>query len=260
MTPRELLISVKAAKTHSATRAECPGQKGHYLSAYLSVFKVYSHELMPGEIIAICKQNRKPQWVLRLPFAHVNGTADPTRQLWDVREKDQSVKMLSSLFFFMVPVGHVSDSVSSFPLALCAPVVLCLPQEAKPFEHTPGSTVDPLYESGFCCPVPTGAGSELAGCWSQLQWVSWGEKLQDFFAENWSFVTSKSPPLRKGACSYLDKLQRSQAVSEFSCAMHILTIQVLELTPMKESLSTWVSLLSRKGVWDLFWPKARIHS
>lgn len=32
------------------------------------------------------------------------------------------------------------------------------------------------------------------------------------------------------------------------CAMYILTIQVLEFVPMKESLSTWVSLLSRKGV------------
>lgn len=168
MTPRELLISVKAAKTLSATRVESPGQKGHYLSAYLSVFKVYSHELMPGEIIAICKQNRKPQWVPRLR-AH---------------------QLLVS-----VAVGEVRRKTARL-----------------------------------------------------------------FFAENWRFVTSKSPPLRKGACSYLDKLQRSQAVSGFSCATHILTIQVLELVPMKESLSTWVSLLSRKGVWDLFWPRARMHS
>lgn len=49
---------VKAAKTPFTIRLESTGQKGHYLSAYLSVFKVYSHELMPGEIIAICKHKR----------------------------------------------------------------------------------------------------------------------------------------------------------------------------------------------------------
>lgn len=39
-----------------------------------------------------------------------------------------------------------------------------------------------------------------------------------------------------------------------------LTMQVREFSPMKESLSTWVSLLSRNGVCDLFCPRARIHS
>lgn len=49
---------VKAVKHLFTIRLESPSQKGHYLSAYLSVFKVYSHELMPGEIIAICKHKR----------------------------------------------------------------------------------------------------------------------------------------------------------------------------------------------------------
>lgn len=39
-----------------------------------------------------------------------------------------------------------------------------------------------------------------------------------------------------------------------------LTMHVLEFSPMKESLSTWVSLLARNGVWGLFLPSARIHS
>lgn len=52
------MVRIKPAKVSSATRVEPPCQKGHYLSAYLSVFKVYSHELIPGEIIAICKQKR----------------------------------------------------------------------------------------------------------------------------------------------------------------------------------------------------------
>lgn len=39
-----------------------------------------------------------------------------------------------------------------------------------------------------------------------------------------------------------------------------LTMHVLEFSPMKESLSTWVNLLALNGVWGLFRPRARIHS
>lgn len=36
-----------------ATPVTPPGWRPSYLSAYLKVFKVYSQELMPGEIMAI---------------------------------------------------------------------------------------------------------------------------------------------------------------------------------------------------------------
>lgn len=39
-----------------------------------------------------------------------------------------------------------------------------------------------------------------------------------------------------------------------------LTMHVLEFSPMKESLSTCVSLLALNGVWGLFLPSARMHS
>lgn len=55
-------------------------------------------------------------------------------------------------------MGHASGPVSNFPLALCTPTMLHPPREAKPFESTPGSTVDSLYESDFCSPASTGAG------------------------------------------------------------------------------------------------------
>lgn len=44
--------------------------------------------------------------------------------------------------------------------------------------------------------------------------------------------------------------------------LHIptLTMQVLALSPMKESLSTWVNLLARKGTWAPLCPNERIHS
>lgn len=66
----------------------------------------------------------------------------------------------------------------------------------------------------------------------------------------------KNPLGSRGTHSNLVKLQNLSLVFD----MCILTMQVLELAPMKESLSTCVSLLSRKGVWDLFCPKARMHS
>lgn len=37
-------------------------------------------------------------------------------------------------------------------------------------------------------------------------------------------------------------------------------MQVLEFSPIKESLNTCVSLLSRNGVWALFCPRALMHS
>lgn len=72
-------VKVKAAKT---CFTESPGPKGHYLSAYLSVFKVYSHELMPGEIIAICKHKRN------LSDSYLTfGPTDLTTQLRHLRTK-----------------------------------------------------------------------------------------------------------------------------------------------------------------------------
>lgn len=38
------------------------------------------------------------------------------------------------------------------------------------------------------------------------------------------------------------------------------TMQVLDLSPMKESLSTFVKVLIRKGMWSLFFPSERMHS
>lgn len=185
---RKLLVRVKAAKTPSATRVETPGQKGHYLSAYLSVFKVYSHELMPGEIIAICKQNKIPQWCPHLTFVHINGPTGLTRQLGHVRAKGQSWDILSRPFFFIASVGHTSGPVSSFPLALCTLTVLDPPQ-SKPFGSTPGSNVDSLYESDFCSPASTGAGhSSPVFDLSHHGWVEeetvrlfcWELKISDF--------------------------------------------------------------------------------
>lgn len=40
----------------------------------------------------------------------------------------------------------------------------------------------------------------------------------------------------------------------------MLTIQVLDFSKMKESRNTWVSLLALNGKWELFLPKALIHS
>ena len=40
----------------------------------------------------------------------------------------------------------------------------------------------------------------------------------------------------------------------------ILTMQVLDFSPMNESLSTCVNLLARNGRWAPFLPKARMHS
>ena len=42
--------------------------------------------------------------------------------------------------------------------------------------------------------------------------------------------------------------------------MYILTIQVLDFSPMKESLSTLVRVLSLNGTWSPFLPRDRIHS
>ena len=42
--------------------------------------------------------------------------------------------------------------------------------------------------------------------------------------------------------------------------MSWLTMQVLDFSPMNESLSTWVSLLARNGRWAPFLPKALMHS
>lgn len=39
-----------------------------------------------------------------------------------------------------------------------------------------------------------------------------------------------------------------------------LTMQVREFSPMKESRSTWVNLLARKGKWAPLRPRARMHS
>ena len=39
-----------------------------------------------------------------------------------------------------------------------------------------------------------------------------------------------------------------------------LTMQVLDLSPMKESLKTWVNFEALKGKWPPFRPRALIHS
>lgn len=44
------------------------------------------------------------------------------------------------------------------------------------------------------------------------------------------------------------------------CEPAPVTMQVLEFSPMKESRSTWVSLLIRKGMCSLFCPRDRMHS
>ncbi|XP_055671128.1 armadillo-like helical domain containing protein 1 [Falco peregrinus] len=54
--------------------------------------------------------------------------------------------------------GHASGPVSSFPLASCTSTMLHPPQEAKPFEGTPGSTVDSLHEIDFGSLAAAGAG------------------------------------------------------------------------------------------------------
>lgn len=41
---------------------------------------------------------------------------------------------------------------------------------------------------------------------------------------------------------------------------HVQTMQVLDFSPMKESLRTLVKVLIRKGTWSLFLPSERIHS
>ena len=38
------------------------------------------------------------------------------------------------------------------------------------------------------------------------------------------------------------------------------TMQVLDFSPMKESLRTLVKVLIRNGMWSLFFPSERIHS
>lgn len=48
-----------------------------------------------------------------------------------------------------------------------------------------------------------------------------------------------------------------QQRSHSQCAC---TMQVLEFSPMKESLRTLVKVLIRKGMWSLFLPSERMHS
>ena len=77
-----------------------------------------------------------------------------------------------------------------------------------------------------------------------------------------SFVTGLCWP----TSSFLSSLTRSAYLKVFNvfsqhyAAGETFAIMVVLLFPVKESFSTWVSLLPRNGVWFFSWSKALMHS
>lgn len=62
------------------------------------------------------------------------------------------------------------------------------------------------------------------------------------------------------AISWQSEIKKWTKILQWLIRTYVLTIQVLALSPMKESRKTNVSLLALNGKWAFFLPSARIHS
>lgn len=158
---------------------------------------------MPGEIIAICKQNRRPQWLPHLTFAHVNGPTDLARWLGQRIRVETFCQVYFSLQLLL---GSPVAIYPAFHWLYVHPLCCTLLRKQSPLGARQALLQVHCMKVTFPALLLLGLGKDHR-FWPLSPGVGRGGKLYNYFAENWSFLTSKSPHSRGRTCSCLVKLQ-----------------------------------------------------